>query len=118
MVPRGDHELLGAQRDARHALCGVRHDRTPSKRRLDVRYVYTEQGLAPLAGSDQILVEALDVFGGDLTCCRLGHKRPTGAAAHGDRGFATLDCLPIVDTLYPAVLLIRIRIDPPLVKFP
>ena len=36
-------------------------------------YLSTSTGLRPLAPSDEILVEALDVFGGDLTCCRRGH---------------------------------------------
>mmetsp|Transcript_4705 Transcript_4705/g.13951 ORF Transcript_4705/g.13951 Transcript_4705/m.13951 type:complete len:497 (+) Transcript_4705:177-1667(+) len=33
----------------------------------------TNSGLKPLAMEDEDLVEALDVFAGDMTCCRLGH---------------------------------------------
>jgi len=36
-------------------------------------YFSTNSGLRPLAFNDADLVEALDVFGGELTCCRLGH---------------------------------------------
>ena len=36
-------------------------------------YYSTNEGLRPLAMDDAGLVEALDVFAGDLTCCRLGH---------------------------------------------
>ena len=37
-------------------------------------FVNTNEGLRPLATDDKVLLEALDVFGGDLTCCRLGHE--------------------------------------------
>ena len=37
----------------------------------------TEAGLQPLAPTDDILVDALDVFSGELTCCRLGHPDAT-----------------------------------------
>jgi len=36
-------------------------------------FVSTNQGLRPLAANDAILLEALDVFHGELTCCRRGH---------------------------------------------
>ena len=36
-------------------------------------YFSTDTGLKPLAMEDEDLLEALDVFGGELTCCRLGH---------------------------------------------
>ena len=34
-------------------------------------YESTRQGLRSLASDDQVLLEALDVFGGAMTCCRL-----------------------------------------------
>ena len=36
-------------------------------------YYNSNEGLKPLEVSDQILAEALDVIGGEFTCCRLGH---------------------------------------------
>ena len=36
-------------------------------------YHNSNEGLKPLEVSDQILAEALDVIGGEFTCCRLGH---------------------------------------------
>ena len=37
------------------------------------RYYNTNEGLKPLVNSEEVLLEALDVMGGELTCCRLGH---------------------------------------------
>jgi len=44
-------------------------------------YVSTKYGLKPLAATDAVLLEALDVFHGELTCCRRGHPNdePCGA---------------------------------------
>ena len=36
-------------------------------------YYNSNEGLKPLVVSDTILDEALDVIGGEFTCCRLGH---------------------------------------------
>ena len=38
-------------------------------------YVSTNQGLRSLATNDSVLLEALDVFDGDLTCCHHKHNR-------------------------------------------
>ncbi len=36
-------------------------------------YYNTNEGLKPLTVNDDLLAEALDVMGGEYTCCRLGH---------------------------------------------
>ena len=53
-------------------------------------YYSTNAGLKPLAIDDSDLVEALDVFAGDLTCCRppvpeLFSKCPISVATGRDR---------------------------------
>jgi len=83
-------------------------------------YVSTNAGLRPLAANDAVLKEALDVFHGELTCCRLGHPgaQPCDREAlmlpmlglyaqlyakrnggNGESNYA--DIVDIKDTLYP-----------------
>ena len=50
----------------------------PLERRLDLRYYSSAEGLRPFAMDDAAIIDAIDVFGGDLTCCRLGHPNAAG----------------------------------------
>jgi len=54
------------------------------------------EGLRPLLDEDGVLDECLDVFGGDLTCCRLGH--PCGTPC--DREALAFPVLGLVAELY------------------
>ena len=82
-------------------------------------YYNSNDGLKPLVVSDELLAEALDVMGGEYTCCRLGH--PDGAPCdrealmlpllglyadvyrerHGKRGQAYAFIEPIKSRLFP-----------------
>ena len=59
-------------------------------------YFSSNQGLQPLAPSEAVLTEALDVFGGELTCCRLGH--PNGAVC--DKEHLMLPMLGLYGEIY------------------
>ena len=85
----------------------------------DCMFVSTNQGLRSLADNEQVLLEALDVMDGDLTCCRLGHARGEPCdreelmlpmlglyteiyrGRHGERAEAYAFVEPIKDKLYP-----------------
>jgi len=83
-------------------------------------YYNTNEGLKPLVVSEEILAEALDVIGGEFTCCRLGHANedPCDREAlmlpllglyadiyrerHGKHADAYAFIEPIKDRLFPA----------------
>ena len=93
----------------------------------DMYFWSGSRGLKPLTGEsgDEILLEALDVFNGDLTCCRLKH--PHGdpcdreelmlpmlglfAELYRGRETTTRDAYalvePLVDRLYPRTFTYR-----------
>jgi len=59
-------------------------------------YLSTNQTLEPLAPSNDVLAESLDVFSGELTCCSLGH--PNGCLC--DREHLMLPMLGMYGMVY------------------
>ena len=101
VAPDAEHVDTGASCNSltyrRRAWCRAEIFSCWARNGTKSMYESTRQGLRSLASDDQVLLEALDVFGGAMTCCqRLGHA----SGAPCDREALMLPMLGLYAELY------------------
>ena len=69
------HEICDSRTYRKRAWCRAEIMSCWARNGTMSMYVSTNQGLRSLATNDSVLLEALDVFDGDLTCCHHKHNR-------------------------------------------